>query len=334
MDPFQLSSFFLFQPRPSRQPQRARREKQRFLKPERKREMKKSRRESTADKLTNLLFTLPAVILYTIFFIYAVFVGINYSFTDWDGIGKTYSYIGFTNYINLFQNQFFWSSMGITLKYALMLVVGVMSVSLVLALSLNSIKRLKTLTKSVFFVPAMIGGVTIALIFDQIYYRLLPSVGEALGISWLMQSPLASTQTALPAVVFVNVWQAVAMPTLIFIAGLQSVPQDLYESAMLDGATVFNRFRYITFPYLMPTFTINLVLAIKSGITSFDYAYALTAGGPSRSTTVIGILIYNDAFNNMKFSQANAEAVILFILIALLSLLQIKISSKGGVNQV
>ena len=150
-----------------------------------------------------------------------------------------------------------------------MLVVGVMLVSLILALSLNSIKRFKTLTKSIFFVPAMIGGVTIALIFDQIYYRLVPSVGQALGISWLMQSPLASTQTALPAVVFVNVWQAVAMPTLIFIAGLQSVPQDLYESAMLDGATVFNRFRYITFPYLMPTFTINMVLAIKSGITSF-----------------------------------------------------------------
>lgn len=300
---------------------------------EREKIMKKSRRESVADKLTNLLFTLPAVILYTVFFIYAVFVGINYSFTDWDGIGKTYSYIGFTNYNNLFQNQFFWSSLRITVKYALMLVVGVMLVSLILALSLNSIKRFKTLTKSIFFVPAMIGGVTIALIFDQIYYRLVPSVGQALGISWLMQSPLASTQTALPAVVFVNVWQAVAMPTLIFIAGLQSVPQDLYESAMLDGATVFNRFRYITFPYLMPTFTINMVLAIKSGITSFDYAYALTAGGPSRSTTVIGILIYNDAFNNMKFSLANAEAVILFIIIALLSMVQIKISSKGGVNQ-
>ncbi len=119
---------------------------------------------------------------------------------------------------------------------------------------------------------------------------------------------------------------------MIFMAGLQTVPGDLYESAMLDGATTFQRFRYITLPYLMPTFTINMVLTIKAGITSFDYAYALTAGGPSRSTTVIGISIYNDAFNNMKFSLANAEAVILFIIIALLSLIQIKISSKGGVN--
>ena len=159
--------------------------------------LKKSRRESTADKVTNIIFTLPAVILYSVFFIYAVLVGINYSFTDWDGIAKTYSYIGFTNYTNLFQNQFFWSSLWITVKYALMLVVGVMLVSLVLALSLNSICHLKTLLKSIFFVPAMIGGVTIALIFDQIYYRLIPVVGEALGITWLMQSPLASSQTAL-----------------------------------------------------------------------------------------------------------------------------------------
>lgn len=292
----------------------------------------KSRRESTADKLTNVFFTLPAVILYSVFFIYAVFVGINYSFTNWDGIAKAYEYVGFKNYANLFQNQFFWKSLTVTVNYALLLVALTMTVSLVLALSLNSIRHLKTLTKSVFFVPSMIGGVTIALIFDQIYYRLVPTIGQALQFKPLMQSPLASAATALFAVVFVNAWQAVAMPTLIFMAGLQSVPTELYESAMLDGATTFRRFRYITFPYLMPTFTINMVLAIKGGITSFDYAYALTQGGPSRSTMLIGILIYNDAFNNMKFSLANAEAVILFLIIAALSLVQIKLSSKGSVN--
>ena len=292
----------------------------------------KSKRESTADKLTNFLFTIPAVVLYSIFFIYAVIVGVNYSFTDWNGIAKTYNYIGFENYKSLFENQYFWNTLWVTVKYALLLVVGVMITSLILALCLNSIKHLKTLTKSIFFIPAMIGGGTISLFFYQIYYRLVPVIGEMLGISALSQSPLASAKTALIAVVFVNVWQAVAMPTMIFMAGLQTVPGDLYESAMLDGATTFQRFRYITLPYLMPTFTINMVLTIKAGITSFDYAYALTAGGPSRSTTVIGISIYNDAFNNMKFSLANAEAVILFIIIALLSLIQIKISSKGGVN--
>ena len=294
--------------------------------------MKKSSRESLADRMTNVLFTLPALLLYCVFFIYPVLLGINYSFTDWNGLAKEYSYIGFQNYINLFKNPFFWQSMRVTLVYTLLLVVGVMLLSLALSLSLNSMKRFQTFTKSVFFVPAMIGGVTIALIFDQIYYRVIPVIGQNLGISALSQSPLATTKTALVAIVAVNIWQATAMPTLIFMAGLQSVPGDLYESAMLDGASAWKRFRYITFPYLIPTFTINMVLTIKAGIVTFDYVWALTQGGPSRSTNVIGIMIYNDAFNNMKFSLANAESMVLFFIIAVLSAVQIKLSSKGGVD--
>jgi raffinose/stachyose/melibiose transport system permease protein len=282
--------------------------------------------------MTNVLFTLPALLLYCVFFIYPVLLGINYSFTDWNGIAKEYTYIGFQNYWNLFKNPFFWQSMRITLMYTLILVVGVMFLSLVLSLSLNSMKHFQTFTKSVFFVPAMIGGVTIALIFDQIYYRVIPVIGHALGISALSQSPLATTKTALIAIVAVNIWQATAMPTLIFMAGLQSVPGDLYESAMLDGASAWQRFRYITFPYLIPTFTINMVLTVKAGIVTFDYIWALTQGGPSRSTNVIGIMIYNDAFNNMKFSLANAESMVLFLIIAVLSAIQIKLSSKGGVD--
>ncbi|RXZ82536.1 sugar ABC transporter permease [Paenibacillaceae bacterium] len=284
------------------------------------------------DRFTNLLFTLPAVILYSVFFVYAVIVGINYSFTDWNGIGKTYSYIGFDNYITLFNNPNFWQSLEVTGKYALMLVAGIMIISLVLALSLNSLKSFKTFTKSVYFLPAMISAVTISLIWDQMFYRLVPQIGKALDIAALSQSPLASPQYALIAVVLVNIWQAVALPTLIFIAGLQSVPEELYESGRIDGASTFNRFRFITFPYLIPTITVNMVLAIKAGVTSFDYAYTLTGGGPIKSTNLIGIMIYNDAFQNMKFAMANAESVILFIVIAVLSYVQIRLSRKGGVN--
>lgn len=137
-------------------------------------------------------------------------------------------------------------------------------------------------------------------------------------------------KTALPAVVFVQSWQAVAMPTVIFIAGLQQIPEEQYESAKIDGATAFERFRYITMPYLLPTVTVNLVLTIKQGFTSFDFPYALTGGGPVRATEVIGILIYNDAFKNMRFSVANAEVCILFIVVAVFSLTQLKLTGKGG----
>lgn len=283
------------------------------------------------DSLTRLAFTLPAVILYSIFFTYAVFVGFYYSLTDWNGLSRDYNFIGLENYSKLLQNPFFWDSIFTTFKYALMLVVGVMTISLVLALALNSLCILKTLIKSIFFIPTMIGAVTISLIFDQLFYRVIPQFGEWLNIDLLSQSLVGNGSTALVAVVFVNLWQAVAMPTVIFIAGLQTVPEELYESAKLDGASPFQRFKNITFPYLLPTFTVNMVLVIKSGITVFEYVLALTAGGPNRATMVIGLSIYNDAFMNMRFSMANAEAMVLFLVIAVLSFCQIALTNKGGV---
>lgn len=282
------------------------------------------------NRYTFFLFTIPPVILYTFFYVYSVITGIGYSFTNWNGLDTKYDITYFRNYLLLFRNPNFWGSLKTTLIYAVLLVCGVIIISLILAISLNSIIHFKTFTKSIFFIPAMIGAVTIALIWDQLFYRVVPTIGEVLGIKALTQSLLASQVTALPAIVFVNIWQAVALPTIIFLAALQAIPEDMYESAMLDGATSFERFRFITFPYLLPTVTVNLVLTIKAGFTSFDFPYALTGGGPVRSTEVIGILIYNDAFLNMRFSLANAEACILFVIVALFSIVQIKLTSRNG----
>lgn len=290
----------------------------------------KPKRLRASSRATYFGFTIIPVLLYTFFYVLSVINGIRYSFTNWDGMSQSYDFVGFKNYISLLKNPNFWNSMKTSLFYSIMLVVCVISVSLALAISLNSLKRFKTFTKSVFFVPAMIGGVTISLIWDQLFYRVVPVIGQALGIDWLSQSLLMTGKTALPAVVFVHAWQAVALPTIIFIAGLQQIPDEQYESAQIDGATLFKRFKYITMPYILPTVTINLVLIIKQGFTSFDFPYALTGGGPMRSTEVIGILIYNDAFKNLKFSTANAEACLLFVVVAIFSLTQLKLTSKRG----
>lgn len=278
-------------------------------------------------------FTVVPVILYSFFYVYSVISGVRYSFTDWDGMSPEFNLIGFKNYEALFKNPNFWNSLKTTVLYSIMLVVGVIVLSLLLAVSLNSLRKFRTFMKSVFFVPAMIGGITIALIWDQLFYRVVPLIGKTLGIDWLSQSVLMTGNTALLAVIFVHIWQAVALPTVIFIAGLQQIPDEQYESAKIDGATVFERFRYITFPYLIPTLTVNLVLMVKQGFTSFDFPFALTGGGPVRATEVIGILIYNDAFKNMKFSVANAEACVLFVIVAVFSLTQMKLTSKGGVQE-
>ncbi len=292
-----------------------------------------SRKKGSRGSRTYLAFTVIPVILYSFFYVVSVINGVRYSFTDWDGMARTYQFVGWKNYIQLLKNPNFWNSLKTTICYSLLLVVSVISVSLILALSLNSLKKFKTLTKSIFFVPAMIGGVTIALIWDQLYYRVVPLIGQALNIGWLSQSLLSSGKTALPAVVFVQTWQAVALPTVIFIAGLQQIPDEQYESAKIDGASAFQRFRYVTLPYILPMLTVNLVLTIKQGFTSFDFPYALTGGGPVRATEVIGILIYNDAFKNTRFSVANAEACILFVIVAIFSLTQLKLTSKGGVRE-
>ena len=273
--------------------------------------MKGTNRKKMSGRLTFFLFTLIPVILYTFFYVVSVINGVRYSFTDWDGMAQKFNFIGLKNYQTLFKNPYFWNSLKTTVLYSIMLVIGVIVTSLILSISLNSLKAFKTLTKSIYFVPAMIGGVTIALIWDQLYYRVLPVIGKALGIGWLSNSLLMTGKTALPAVVFVQVWQA---------------------SAKIDGATAFQRFRYVTLPYLLPTVTVNLVLTIKQGFTSFDFPYALTGGGPVRATEVIGILIYNDAFKNMRFSLANAEACVLFVIVALFSLTQLKLTSKGGTD--
>ena len=247
--------------------------------------------------------------LYTFFYVVSVINGIRYSFTDWDGMAQKMNFIGWKNYKILLKNPNFWNAIKTTVIYSVLLVIGVIVISLILSISLNSLKKFKTLVKSVYFVPAMIGGVTIALIWDQIYYRVIPVIGKALGISWLSNSVLMSGDTALPAVVFVQIWQAVAMPTVIFIAGLQQIPEEQYESAKIDGATAFQRFRYVTFPYLLPTVTVNLILTIKQGFTSFDFPYALTGGGPVRATEVIGILIYNDAFKKYAIFHGKCRSM-------------------------
>ena len=291
---------------------------------------KKKKSSGLSGKYIYFGFTIIPVLLYSFFYVVSVINGVRYSFTDWDGMSQEFHFVGFKNYASLLRNPNFWNSMKTTVCYSILLVTGVILTSLALAISLNSLKRFKTFTKSIFFIPAMIGGVTIALIWDQLYYRVVPVIGQLLGIKWMSQSLLMTGKTALPAVVFVQIWQAVALPTVIFIAGLQQIPEEQFESAKIDGAPAFQRFRYITMPFLLPTVTVNLVLTIKQGFTSFDFPFALTGGGPVRSTEVIGILIYNDAFKNLRFSVANAEACLLFLVVAVFSLTQLKLTSRGG----
>lgn len=277
------------------------------------------------------IFTVPATVLYCIFFIYPIAIGIMYSFTDWNGLAKDFKFIGLANYIEAFTNKRFQNAVLFNIKFTILAVILVVGISLILALVFNSDIRLKSFFRGIFFFPAVLGMLVVGLIFNEIFYRVVPVIGKAMNISWLSTNILASKSTAMYGVLIVHVWLAVAMATVMLLAGLQSTPMELYEAAELDGANKWQRFRYITMPFLLPVLSVVLILQIKNGLTVYDIIVALTNGGPGGATESLSILIYNHGFKEVKFSYAIAEAIILTIVICAISFVQTSISNKKKV---
>lgn len=294
--------------------------------------MKKEKKKRITKKSVSMfLFTVPATVLYCVFFIYPIIIGILYSFTDWNGLSKDFKFVGVSNYIAAFTNNRFQNAVKFNIKFTLMSLVLVIVISLVLALIFNSNIRFKSLFRGIFFFPAVLGTLVVGLIFNEIFYRAVPVIGKALNISILSMNILANKSTAIYGILIVHVWLEVAMATVILLAGLQSAPEDLYEAAELDGANKWQKFCYITMPFLLPVLSVVVVLQIKGGLTVYDIIVALTSGGPGGATESLAMLIYNHGFKEVKFSYAIAEAIILTIVICTISFIQTGISNKKKV---
>ncbi len=280
---------------------------------------------------THLLLVLPDVILYTVFSVFPILLGIYYSFTDWDGIRKSYQFIGLRNYIKMFTDKRFLNSVSFNVWYTILLVIVVTVLSVILGILLNQKIKGQSFFRSLYFFPAVISLLTGGLIFNQIFGRGIPFLGEALGVEFLQKNILASKTLAVYGVLFVNVWQGVAIPTVLVMSGLQTVPHELVEAASLDGATKWQIFRYLTMPFLRPTISMIIILNLKSGLMLYDYVVALTSGGPARATESLTLLIYTQAFDEMKFSYSIAESIVVSGIIILISVLQIRNSNRKKV---
>ena len=211
-----------------------------------------------------------------------------------------------------------------TFKYALVMTIVVNLLSLILALGLNSKIRGKNALRGIYFVPNILGGLVVGYIFSFIFTYILPTIGEVTGIGLLKTSLLGSTKWAWLAIVIVGAWQGIAMNTIIYISGLQTVPEEVYEACMLDGASGWKKFKSITLPLIMPFVTINLVLCMKNALMVFDQIMSLTKGGPSQSTESISYLIYNNGMSGGQFGFQSANAFVFFIVIVAISLFQMK----------
>lgn len=278
-------------------------------------------------KRTFMLITIPILALFFCFNTLPLIKGFMYSFTNFKGYGS-YEWVGLRNYIDLFSDARVGKSYWFTFKYALVSTIITNIISLILALGLNSKIKFKSALRGIYFIPNVLGGLVIGYIFSFIFTYVLPAIGQALGIGALSSSMLSSTNTAWIAIVIVGCWQAIAMNTIIYISGLQTVPEDVYEAGAIDGVSGWKQFKELTFPLIIPFFSINMVLCMKNFLMVFDQIMALTKGGPSQSTESISYLIYNNGMSGGQFGFQSANAVLFFVVIVAISVFQLTVTGK------
>lgn len=274
---------------------------------------------------TFLLITIPILALFFCFNTLPLIKGVIYSFTNFRGYGS-YDWVGLRNYIDLFQDARVGKSYWFTFKLALVTTIVVNVISLILALGLNSKIKFKSALRGLYFIPNILGALVVGYIFNYFFTYILPAFIQMLGGEG--ESMLASTSWAWVAIMIVCAWQSIAMNTIIYISGLQTVPEDVYEAGSIDGATGWAKFKSLTFPLILPFFSINMVLCMKNFLMVFDQIMALTKGGPAQSTESISYLIYNNGMSGGQFGFQSANAVIFFILIVTISVLQMNFTSK------
>jgi raffinose/stachyose/melibiose transport system permease protein len=265
----------------------------------------------------------PAALLFFVFHTFPALQGVFYSFTDSAGYGD-WKFTGFDNYIQLFSDPVVINSYKFTIGIAIVCTILANIVSLVIALGLTSNIRFRSFLRGVFFLPAVLAMLVISYIFNFLFSNALPQLGELMGNETLSKNILGNPSLAWIGIVVVTVWHACATTIVIYMAGLQTVPEDVVEAANIDGANAWQRFWKITFPLLAPFFTINMVLSLKNFLMIFDQVVALTGGGPGTSTMSISFLIYRNGFTGGQFAYQSANAVIYFIIIALLSVTQLR----------
>jgi raffinose/stachyose/melibiose transport system permease protein len=257
--------------------------------------------------------------------------GLFLTFTDWDGFGYE-KFIGVGNYAKSFQDPEFWVTLTFTLKFVLVSLVAVNAVAFGLALLVTAKLRSKNIFRTFFFVPNLIGGVVLGVIWQFIFNTALVSISSKFGWSIFQSSWLNETDTAFWALIIVTVWQSSGYMMIIYITGLISIEQDVIEAARVDGASALRTLLAIKVPLMAQAFTISLFLTLRGGFMAYDVNVALTGGGPYRTTELISMHIFQDAFAYGNFGTGQSKAVIMFAMVAIAALVQVSVSKRMEVQ--
>ncbi len=289
-------------------------------------------RNTLKKKLLFWSFVGPLVLAFLIVVILPFLWGIYYSFTEWNGIVKSHvEWVGLKNYINLFKDEEFLAAFWFTARFALVSVVLINAIGFFLALLVTQPLRSSTALRTVFFMPNLIGGLILGFMWQFIFIQVFSSLSEVLNLPFLY-GWLASPETGFWGLVILMTWQMAGYVMVVYIAALQSIPRELLEASEIDGVTIWSKTRYIIMPLVAPAFTINMFLMLSNSFKLYDQNLSLTNGGPFNSTQMLAMNIYNTAFKFDKMGEAQSKAVIFFILVAAISIIQVRFSKRKEIE--
>ncbi|MBW5449422.1 ABC transporter permease subunit [Cohnella sp. CFH 77786] len=278
----------------------------------------------TFGKIEFGLFTLPVLIGIVLAFYIPFFMSMYYSLTDWNGISKHTNYIGFDNFKQIFSGDAnFASASLLTMKFSLLFILLSNVLALLIAVLLDRNLKTSALLRAAFFIPYILSLIIVGFIWKFIFSQGFQSLAEMTGWGIFDWSWLGTPKMAFISVLLVSVWQSIGFYIVIYIAGLQSVPADLLEAATVDGAGPFRRFRSVTLPLLAPSVTIAVFMSLTNSIKVFDVILSLTGGGPGGSTYSVSFDIYRETFQNNLFGYGTAKALVLFVVVLLITVLQL-----------
>jgi raffinose/stachyose/melibiose transport system permease protein len=279
-----------------------------------------------------LKFATIPLSIFTVVLVVPFLNGFYYTFTDWDGFEAT-KFVGISNYTKSFQDPTFWSTLRFTSLFVVVSLIAVNVVAFGLALIVTSKLRSRNILRTFFFVPNLIGGVILGVIWQFIFNSALVSLANKYDWALFKESWLQDTNKAFWALIIVTVWQSSGYMMIVYITGLVSIETEVLEASQIDGASPMRTLLAIKVPLMAQAFTIALFLTLRAGFMAYDVNVALTGGGPFRTTELISMHIFQDAFLNGNFGTGQSKAVIMFLMVAIAALVQVSISKRYEVQR-
>lgn len=287
--------------------------------------------EKNMDK-QYLLLVLPGLIIFTIGLIIPLLLAFRYSFTSWDGMSAEKPFVGLKNYLDLLQDADFRSAWWFTLKFTIGNTIIQNVLALLFAVALDSGIKAQKVYRTAFFVPCLISALIVGFVWLKMFSNVLPAVNDLLGTNFNFLL-FGDGKTVLSGLLIANNWQWVGYWMLIYLAGLQSIPGDLYEAAKVDGAGAWTRFKNVTIPMLAPAITICVVGITTGSLKVYDLLVSSTKGGPGRASTSVIYQTYTTAINGRQYGYGSAMSVSLVIVLLLVALIQVKGLKSKEVQQ-